>query len=81
MTRFYSNDVCLLRLRLVTFSGIRGMNRKETYRTKIAGMKKNACSLSNLTRNIFVLYFSTKKRMGRNKREKLFLVNGDFFLE
>ena len=39
----------------------------------------NVRSLSNLTRNAFVLYFSTKKGMGRNKKEKLFFVNGDFF--
>ena len=70
-----------LRLRLVTFSETRGTNRKGTYRNKIAGMKRNACSLSNLTRNAFVLYFSTKKGMEMNKKEKLFLVNVDFFLE
>ena len=54
---------------------------KRTYRNKIAGIKRNACSLSKLTRNAFVLYFSIKKGMERNKKEKLFLVNGDFFLE
>ena len=46
---------------------------------KIAGIKMNICSLSNLTKNAFVLYFSTKKEMERNKKEKLFLVNGNFF--
>ena len=63
------------------FSGTRGTNMKRTYRNKIAGIKRNACSLSKLTRNAFVLYFSIKKGMERNKKEKLFLVNGDFFLE
>ena len=52
-----------------------------TYRNKIVGIKMNACSLSNLTRNAFVLYFSTKEGMERNKKKKLFLVNGDFFWE
>ena len=61
------------------FSGTRRTNRKETYKNKIVGIKRNVCSLSNLTKNAFVLYFSTKKGMKRNKEEKLFLVNGDFF--
>ena len=65
----------------MNFSETRGTNRKETYRNKMAGMKRNACSLLNLTRNVFVLYFSTKKGMKRNKKEKLFLVNGEFFWE
>ena len=43
-------------------------------------MKRNACSLLNLTKNVFVLYFSTKKKgMEKNKKEKLFLVNSNFF--
>ena len=54
--------------RLVTFSGIRRTNRKGMYENKIAGMKNNACSLSNLTRNTFVLYFSIKKK-NRNEQE------------
>ena len=37
-------------------------------------MKINVCSLSNLTKNAFVLYFSKK-----NRKEQLFLVNGDCF--
>ena len=37
---------------------------------KIAEMKKNGCSFSNLTRNTFVLYFSTKKKNGRESEEK-----------
>ena len=65
----------------MTFSETRGTNKKETYRNKIAGIKINACSLSNLTMNVFVLYFSTEKGMERNKKEKLFLVNCDFFWE
>ena len=63
----------------MTFSETRGTNKKETYRNKIVGMKMNACSLSNLTRNAFVLYFSPEKGTERNKKEKLFFVNGDFF--
>ena len=63
----------------MNFSETRGTNRKRTYRNQIVEMKKNVYSLSNLIRNAFVLYFSTKKRMGRNKKKKLFLVNGDFF--
>ena len=46
---------------------------------KIAGRME--CSdhfFSNLTRNKFVLYFSTKKW---NEKEKLFFVNCDFFSE
>lgn len=39
---------------------------------------KNACSFLNLTKNNFVLYFSKKKRMRKNKKEKLFLVNSNF---
>ena len=43
-------------------------------------MKRNVCSLSNLTRNGFVLYFSTKKKEWRETRKKkLFLANGEFF--
>ena len=42
---------------------------------KIVEMKKNSRFFSNLTRNNFVFYFSTKKRMKENKKEKLFLVN------
>ena len=49
------------------------------YGNKISGMKRNGCSLSNLTRNNFVLKFSTKKGMKMNERELLFLMNGDFF--
>ena len=41
----------------------------------------NAYFLSNLIRNDFVLYFSTKEGMGRNEKEKLFYTNDDFFLE
>ena len=42
-------------------------------------MKRNGCSFSNLTRNTFVLYFSTKKEMVENEKKKLFFVNGDIF--
>ena len=42
-------------------------------------MKMNGCTISNLTKNDFFLWFSTKKRMVGNEKEKLFLVNGDFF--
>ncbi|KAL0711993.1 hypothetical protein Bca4012_018971 [Brassica carinata] len=55
------------------------MNRKRTLRKKMAGMKRNGCSSSNLTRNIFVLYFLQKKGMRRNEKENLFLVNDKFF--
>ena len=41
-------------------------------------MKNNGCSLSNLTKNTFVLYFSTKKKKAGNEKI-LFLVNGDIF--
>ena len=41
-------------------------------------MKRNGCFIPYLTKNNFVLYFSTKK-MVRNKKEKLFLINDDFF--
>ena len=51
------------RLQLMTFSKTQGTNMKRTYRNKITEMKINTCSLSNLTRNAFVLYFFTKKRM------------------
>lgn len=54
-------------------------NRKETYKNKIAKIKMNGCSFSNLTRKNFVLYFSTKKRMRRNEKKNLFIVNGNFF--
>ena len=54
---------------LVIFSGTRRTNRKITYRNKIAEMKNNSCSLSNLTKNVFVLYFSTKKRTEKNKKK------------
>ena len=37
----------------------------------------NGCSFSNLTRNTFVFYISTKKRMVGNENKKLFLVNDD----
>ena len=37
----------------------------------------NGCSFSNLTRNIFVLYFS--KKIVENEKKKIFLVNGDIF--
>ena len=36
-------------------------------------MKRNGCSISNLTRNNFVLYFSTKKGM-RRKNYSLWMV-------
>ena len=39
----------------------------------------NGCSFSNLTRNTFVLYFSTKKGMRGNEKEKIFFVNDVFF--
>ena len=68
-----SDQVMILtrvRLRLVIFSGTRRTNRRRTYRNKIAGMKKNVCSLSNLTRNTFVLYFSTKKRNENEQQGK-----------
>ena len=43
-------------------------------------MKRIGCFISNLTRNGFVLWFSTKRKgMVGNKKEKLFFVNGDFF--
>ena len=54
----------------MTFSGTRGTNKKGTYMNKIAGMKRNVCSLSNLIKNAFVLYFSTKKRNGEGQEGK-----------
>ncbi|WZZ48810.1 hypothetical protein YC2023_048917 [Brassica napus] len=42
-------------------------------------MKKNGCSIPYLTRNN--LNFSTKKGMIENEKEKLFLMNDDFFHE
>lgn len=40
----------------------------------------NYYSLSYLGMNKFVLYFSTIKKTRKNGREKLFLINGKFFL-
>ena len=53
--------------------------KKEHRRIKIAGMKKNGCYISNLTRNDFVFWFSTKKEMVGNEKKKLFFMKGDFF--
>ena len=39
----------------------------------------NGHSFSNLTRNTFVLYFSTKKGTVRNENKNLFIVNEIFF--
>ena len=67
-------------VRLVTILKIRGTNRKRTLKNKIAGIKRNGCSIPYLTRNNFVRYFSTKKkRMVGNEKVKLFLMNGDLF--
>ena len=66
-------------VRLVTILKIRGTNRKRTLNNKIAGIKRNGCSIPYLTRNNFVLYFSTKKRMVGNEKVKLFIMNGDLF--
>lgn len=63
----------------MTIRESRGTNKKGMYGNKISGTKRNGCSLSNLTRNHFVLKFSTKKGMKGNEKELLFLVNGDFF--
>ena len=41
-------------LRLVTIRETRGTNKKGMYGNKIPGMKRNGCSLSNLTKNNFV---------------------------
>ena len=46
------------------------------YKNKIAGIKKNCCSFSNLINNNYVFYFSTEKM---NKKEKLFFMNSDYF--
>ena len=46
---------------------------------KIAEMKRDDCSFLNLTRNTFVIYFFTKKRMVGNGKKNVFLVNGDIF--
>ena len=43
-------------------------------------MKRNSCSISYLTRNNFVFYFSTKKKIVENEKKKFFM-NGDFFKE
>ena len=67
-------------LRLVTFSGTRRTNKKETYRNKIAWMKMNACSLSNLTRNAFVL-FLYKKRNREEQEGKIISCEWWFILE
>ena len=49
--------------------------QKRNERNKITGMMKNN-SLSYLVRNKFIQYFFTIKKMERNEKEKLFLMNG-----
>lgn len=42
-------------------------------------MKSNVYFFLNLSKNNFILYSSTKKRIKRNKKEKLFIMNNNFF--
>ena len=63
----------------MTIIGTLRTNKKGTKMTKIIGMMRNNDFLSYLVRNKFVIYFSTIKGMRRNEKEKLFLMNGNFF--
>ena len=64
----------------MTILETRVTNMKGNNMNKIAGMKMNGCYIPYLTRNNFVfLIFYKKKGMVGNKKEKMFLMNGDFF--
>lgn len=52
---------------------------KGTKKNKTIEMIRNNNFLSYLARNKFVLYFSTTKEIRKNRKKKLFLMNGKFF--